>query len=102
MPAEGCMRAALLFALVLAGLGSALEAAPGPSAPNFVIVVVDDLRWDDLGIAGHPFVETPVIDRVAREGSRFMTGSAREKDLLPYVQAWVTRLQWETGDKLRH
>jgi N-acetylglucosamine-6-sulfatase len=76
MPAEGCMRAALLFALVLAGLGSALEAAPGPSAPNFVIVVVDDLRWDDLGIAGHPFVETPVIDRMAREGVRFLNAFA--------------------------
>jgi N-acetylglucosamine-6-sulfatase len=31
-----------------------------------------------------------------------LMGSAREKDLLPYVQAWVARLQWETGDKLRH
>ena len=37
-------------------------------SPNFVIILVDDLRWDDLGIAGHPFVETPAIDRMAREG----------------------------------
>ena len=70
------MRAALFFALVLAGLGSAPAAAPGLSAPNFVVVVVDDLRWDDLGVAGHPFVETPVIDRMAREGVRFLNAFA--------------------------
>jgi N-acetylglucosamine-6-sulfatase len=44
--------------------------------PNFVVVVVDDLRWDDLGIAGHPFVETPAIDRMAREGVRFLNAFA--------------------------
>jgi len=47
-----------------------------PDRPNIVVVVVDDLRWDDLGIAGHPFVETPVIDRVAREGVRFLNAFA--------------------------
>ena len=45
-------------------------------APSFVVVLVDDLRWDDLGIAGHPFVETPAIDRVAREGARFLNAFA--------------------------
>jgi len=44
--------------------------------PNFVIILVDDLRWDDLAIAGHPFVETPTIDRMAREGVRFLNAFA--------------------------
>ncbi len=35
------------------------------------MVVVDDLRWDEFGAAGHPFVETPNIDRLAREGAMF-------------------------------
>jgi N-acetylglucosamine-6-sulfatase len=47
-----------------------------PERPNFVIVVVDDLRWDDLGIAGHPFAETPAIDGVARDGVRFLNAFA--------------------------
>ena len=39
--------------------------------PNVVVVVVDDLRWDELGIAGHAYLETPRIDQLAREGTRF-------------------------------
>jgi len=39
--------------------------------PNIVFVLVDDLRWDEVGAAGHPYVETPNIDRVAREGAYF-------------------------------
>ena len=39
--------------------------------PNILVIVVDDLRWDDIGVAGHPFVQTPAIDRLAREGALF-------------------------------
>ena len=44
--------------------------------PNVVVILVDDLRWDDIGIAGHPFAQTPAIDRLAREGSRFLNAFA--------------------------
>lgn len=39
--------------------------------PNFVFVLVDDLRWDELGCTGHAFSRTPNIDRIANEGARF-------------------------------
>ena len=39
--------------------------------PNIVVVVVDDLRWDEFGAAGHPWIETPNIDRLAKEGAHF-------------------------------
>jgi N-acetylglucosamine-6-sulfatase len=39
--------------------------------PNIVVVLVDDLRWDEFGVAGHPYAETPNIDRLAAEGARF-------------------------------
>jgi N-acetylglucosamine-6-sulfatase len=48
-----------------------VQAADTPIRPNIVVVLVDDLRWDDIGCAGHPFVRTPHIDRIAREGVRF-------------------------------
>jgi arylsulfatase A-like enzyme len=45
----------------------------GPAAPrpNIVVILIDDLRWDELGCAGHPFAATPNIDRLAREGALF-------------------------------
>ena len=39
--------------------------------PNIVFVLTDDQRWDCLGIAGHPFLKTPNLDRLASEGVRF-------------------------------
>lgn len=48
-----------------------LATARGAERPSMVVVVVDDLRWDELGAAGHPFAQTPHIDRIAREGVRF-------------------------------
>ena len=39
--------------------------------PNFIFILIDDLRWDDLAITGHPFVKTPNIDRIGREGALF-------------------------------
>jgi N-acetylglucosamine-6-sulfatase len=39
--------------------------------PNVIVVLVDDLRWDEIGCMGHPFVRTPNIDRIANEGARF-------------------------------
>lgn len=39
--------------------------------PNVIVVLVDDLRWDEIACAGHPFVQTPNIDRIAAQGVRF-------------------------------
>lgn len=36
--------------------------------PNMIVINVDELRWDGLSITGHPFVKTPHIDRIAKEG----------------------------------
>jgi N-acetylglucosamine-6-sulfatase len=55
--------------LVAALLALPLSAAAQP--PNVIVVLVDDLRWDELGAAGHPYVRTPNVDRLAREGARF-------------------------------
>ena len=50
---------------------SITSAADRPLPPNIVFVLVDDLRWDDLGCTGNTFVKSPNIDRIAREGARF-------------------------------
>jgi arylsulfatase A-like enzyme len=37
---------------------------------NILLITLDQLRGDALGCAGHPFVATPHLDRLAREGVR--------------------------------
>ncbi len=54
---------------VLAGSGIPNERTR--DLPNVVLVVVDALRSDTLGCAGHERVKTPHIDRLAREGVMF-------------------------------
>jgi N-acetylglucosamine-6-sulfatase len=39
--------------------------------PNILFVLIDDLRYNAPAYAGHPFVKTPNIDRIAREGLTF-------------------------------
>jgi len=53
----------------------ALAAADVPP-PNIVFVLMDDLRFDELGCTGHPFVQTPNIDRLAKEGALFKNAFA--------------------------
>ena len=37
--------------------------------PNFLFVLVDDQPFDALGMSGrYPFLETPNMDRLAKEG----------------------------------
>lgn len=47
-----------------------------PRPPNIVFIVVDDMRWDEMRAAGHPVIETPNMDRLAREGMRFLNAFA--------------------------
>lgn len=62
----------------LAGLSSAAipalsEALARPPAkrPNIIFILGDNHRFDAMGCAGHPFLKTPGMDRLAREGVRF-------------------------------
>lgn len=42
-----------------------------PVKPNILFLFADDLRADALGISGNSILQTPTIDRLAREGVRF-------------------------------
>src|SRR5687767_2548511 len=73
------MRRATLVAVccVAAVLGmiapTAPAAEPTPRRPNILFIIVDEMRWNVMGCAGHPLVKTPNLDRLAREGTRFET-----------------------------
>ena len=39
--------------------------------PNIVMIVVDDMRYDEWSGGGHTYLKTPNIDRLAAEGTQF-------------------------------
>ena len=63
-------RHSLLFlAAVLAVCSFSTLAAE--ERPNFIVFLTDDMGWGDLGCYGHPIIQTPNLDRFAKEGVRF-------------------------------
>jgi len=59
----------LLIALIL--LSPRLQAAERDLAPNIIFILADDLSWSDLACYGHPYHNTPNLDRLAQQGMRF-------------------------------
>ena len=49
----------------------AISHPPAAAQPNVLVILTDDQRWDAMSCAGHPFLKTPNIDRLAAEGARF-------------------------------
>lgn len=39
--------------------------------PNIIFILTDDQRWDAIGFAGNPIIQTPEMDRLAAEGVYF-------------------------------
>jgi arylsulfatase A len=79
--ARGGIRWAFSWALLLAAAtlashaGRAVGAEPA-AKPNFVIILIDDMGWRDVGCNGSTFFRTPNIDRLAASGMRFTNGYA--------------------------
>ncbi len=66
------LRFGLVLLLSVAGFAAGAAAEPRAAArPNIVVILADDLGWADVGCNGGDLVETPHIDRLAREGVRF-------------------------------
>ena len=61
------MKRYICFILVLC---SNLVAA-ADEKPNILFIFADDWGWGDLSCHGHPYVKTPHIDRLAKEGTDF-------------------------------
>ncbi len=51
---------------------SALSAAVPDRKPNFIFVLSDDIAQGDLGVYGQTLIQTPRLDRMANEGTRFL------------------------------
>ena len=62
----------LVLTVVFATTGDSLFAQDqDKDKPNIVFIFADDWGWGDLSCHGHPYVKTPNIDRLAKEGTDF-------------------------------
>lgn len=50
---------------------TAAAAGGAGKKPNVLFILCDDIRYDACGYTGNPYVRTPHIDRLAREGVNF-------------------------------
>ncbi len=67
---------------------SPLDASP----PNIVVIIADDLSWDDTSVYGHPHIQTPQLDRLARAGMRFTNAILTASSCSPSRASIVTGL----------
>ncbi len=61
----------LIATLLLSVVTLCAATANASERPNILFIFADDWGWGDLGCHGHPYVKTPNIDRLAKEGTDF-------------------------------
>lgn len=78
----------ILASACLCVKANAAEARPRPK--NIVLILADDLGWGDVACYGAKGVKTPNVDRLAREGVRFVDAHASAATCTPTRYALLT------------
>ncbi len=61
-----------IIAVIFAGIFlTGCQRSDNTKKPNIIFILTDDQGYGDMSIADHPYMKTPNIDRLAREGTRF-------------------------------
>ena len=78
----------LLALLLMVAVLSADDSKP----PNIVLILSDDQGYTDYGFMGHPNIETPNIDKLARESALFRRGYVSTALCRPSLMTLITGL----------
>ena len=62
------------------------------SRPNIILIIADDMNWDDCGAYGHPSIRTPNIDRLAADGIKFTNAFLTTSSCSPSRASLITGL----------
>ena len=70
--------------------------------PNILLIMVDQMRYDCAGFAGHPLVATPRLDGVAGAGACFEAAYCPSPVCSPARASWLTGLYPHAHLQLRN
>ena len=73
-----------------------------PRPPNVLLVMVDQMRYDTAGFAGHPLVATPRLDGLASAGVCFETAYCPSPVCSPARASWLTGQYPHAHQQLRN
>ena len=59
------------FPLILCCFGVVIPSSTNAARPNLLFIYADDWGWGDLACHGHRYLQTPHLDRLAKEGTDF-------------------------------
>ena len=80
-----------------------VEGAEPSSRPNIILLIADDMAWDDSGAYGHKTVRTPNLDNLARQGMRFDRAFLTASSCSPSRSSMITgRYPHSTGAQQLH
>lgn len=71
-------------------LGAAGISGAETARPNVIVIMADDLGWQDLHCYGNELLDTPHLDRLASEGMRFTDAYAAAAVCSPTRAAMMT------------
>lgn len=67
-------------------------AVQGAEPPNVLLIIGDDQAWTDFGFMGHPVIQTPHFDQLARESATFRRGYVPTSLCRPSLVTMLTGL----------
>lgn len=62
------MKSKLRCTFILLAIAWCIQAQNLQSKPNIVLILADDLGYEDLGCYGSKVIKTPVLDKMTKEG----------------------------------
>jgi arylsulfatase A-like enzyme len=87
--------------LSLAGCESGLMGCSTPKRPpNIIFLLTDDQRWDTMGCAGNPIIQTPNMDAMANDGVRF-TNAFVTTSICASSRASIFSGQWTSRHSIK-